>query len=46
MSTCNEIWEAVMGRIDMLEENLNAKIDALDEKIRMIAMRDVDKKQR
>ncbi len=35
-----------MGRIDMLEENLNAKIDALDEKIRMIAMRDVDKKQK
>jgi hypothetical protein len=38
----NELWEAVMGRIDMLE----AKIDAIDEKLRMIAMRGVDKQQK
>jgi hypothetical protein len=38
----NELWEAVMSRIDMLE----AKIDAFDEKLRMIAMQGVDKKQK
>ena len=45
MSACNsnkELWEAVMGRIDVLE----AKIDAFDEKLRMIAMQGVDKKQK